>query len=132
MNFLALPSLPSTIAIWSGGGFMISLLKNIDWLRTRNIFYWGDFDEHGFLILNQMRSYYQHTISVMMNKETFELFKGEGTVAGKPVRSGLLSWLNKEEAEMFDFLRTHSLRLEQEKIRQGYADKFFQTLVSEK
>jgi len=32
MNFLALPDIPSTIAIWSGGGFMVSYLKNAQWL----------------------------------------------------------------------------------------------------
>ena len=54
MNFLALPLLPATIAVWSGGGFMISYLKNVEWLQERKIFYWGDLDSHGFLILHQM------------------------------------------------------------------------------
>lgn len=130
MNFLALPALPSTIAIWSGGGFMISLLKDIDWLYTRNIYYWGDFDEHGFLILHQMRSYYPQAISVMMDKETFERFKGEGLGTGKKISTASLSSLTKEETAMFEFLRETNLRLEQEKIRQEYANKFFYTMIS--
>jgi hypothetical protein len=128
MNFLALPALPSSIAIWSGGGFMISYLQNTCWLQERNIFYWGDLDTHGFLMLHQMRTYFPQTKSVMMNKETFELFKGEGVVTGEKINSEKLSALTTEETEMFDFLRNNNLRLEQEKIRQVYADTFFQKL----
>ncbi len=131
MNFLALPALPSTFAIWSGGGFMISFLQNIKWLHEKNIFYWGDLDAHGFLMLHQMRSYFPQTKSAMMNKEAFELFKGEGVVAGEKINSEKLSTLTQEESELFDFLRTNDLRLEQEKIRQVYVDAFFQQLFSQ-
>lgn len=128
MNFLALPALFSTIAIWSGGGFMISYLRNVRWLHERNIFYWGDLDTHGFLILHQMRTYFPRTKSVMMDMETFEHFKGEGVVAGEKISSENLNTLNKAETEMFDFLRINNFRLEQEKIRQEYADTFFREL----
>lgn len=131
MNFLALPLLPSTIAIWSGGGFMISYLQNVKWLSDRNIFYWGDLDTHGFLILHQMRTYFPHTKSVMMDKETFELFKGEGVVDGEKINAERLNTLNHTETMMFDFLKTNNLRLEQEKIRQDYADTFYQQLLSQ-
>lgn len=131
MNFLALPALPSTIAIWSGGGFLISLLSNIDWLQTRKLYYWGDLDAHGFVILHQMRGYYPQTKSVMMDKETFDRFKGEGLGRGKKVTTARLSSLTEAEATMFDFLRAGDLRLEQEKIRQEFADNFFHALLSE-
>jgi len=130
MNFLALPSLPSSISIWSGGGFMISYLQNTRWLQERNIFYWGDLDTHGFLMLHQMRTYFPQTKSVMMNKETFELFKVEGLVAGEKISREKLNTLTKEETEMFDFLKDNDLRLEQEKIRQAYVDTFFLQLFT--
>ncbi len=129
MNFLALPELPSTIAIWSGGGFMISHLKNTNWLKNKNIFYWGDLDAHGFLMLHQMRSYFQQTNSIMMDRETFELFKGEGMVGGEKINAENLNTLTTAEAEMFNFLKANNLRLEQEKIRQEYVDDFFKELI---
>jgi hypothetical protein len=129
MNFLALPALPSTIAIWSGGGFMISHLKNAAWLKDKNIFYWGDLDAHGFLILHQMRSYFSQTKSVMMDRQTFELFKNEGLVTGEIIKAENLNTLTEAEFEMFSFLRTNNQRLEQEKIRQEYVDSFFKGLV---
>ncbi|MBK8088885.1 MAG: hypothetical protein IPK31_13595 [Chitinophagaceae bacterium] len=129
MNFLALPELLSTIAIWSGGGFMISHLKNTDWLKMKNIFYWGDLDAHGFLILHQMRSYFPQTKAIMMNMNTFELFKGEGLVSGEKINSENLSTLTETELEMFQFLKTNNYRLEQEKIRQEYVDGVLRSVV---
>lgn len=130
MNFLALPDLPSAIAIWSGGGFMISYLKNTNWLRSKNIFYWGDLDAHGFLMLHQMRTYFPKTESVMMDVKTFEQFKSEGVVSGKKLNSETLNTLTETEMAMFNFLKVNNFRLEQEKIRQEYADEFFKGLIN--
>jgi hypothetical protein len=129
MNFLALPELTSSIAIWSGGGFMVSHLKKTNWLNKKKVFYWGDLDAHGFLMLHQMRSYFSHTKSVLMDMNCFEQFKEEGVVAGEKISSELLNTLTEEESEMFNFLKTNNFRLEQEKIRQGYVDDFFKHLL---
>ncbi len=129
MNFLALPQLPSSIAIWSGGGFMVSYIKNTSWLKSKNIFYWGDLDAHGFLMLHQMLCYFPQTISVMMDSKTFELFKGEGLVKGEKINADNLYTLTEDELKMFNYLKANNLRLEQEKIRQGYADNVFNELT---
>jgi hypothetical protein len=39
MNFQALPPLPATIEIWSGGGFMVSFLKKIVWIERLNFLF---------------------------------------------------------------------------------------------
>jgi len=125
MNFLALPDLPLTIAIWSGGGFMVSYLRNAQWLRDKNIFYWGDLDEHGFQILHQLRSYYSQTQSIMMDKPTFDMFQ-QFAVAGERNKAESLSLLNEEEHLLYETLKSRpgNNRLEQEKIPQAYADAF--------
>ncbi|MEP7110559.1 MAG: DUF2220 domain-containing protein, partial [Ferruginibacter sp.] len=125
MTFLALPNLKSTIAVWSGGGFMISYLRNVQWLREKKITYWGDLDSHGFVILNQMRTYFPQTESVMMDMETFELFKGEGLVPGEKTNAINLSKLSEDEMQVFSLLKSNNFRLEQEKIRQDYVDALF-------
>jgi hypothetical protein len=123
MNFLTLPLVPSAIAIWSGGGFNISYLKNAFWLLNKKIIYWGDIDEHGFQILHQLRSYYPHTKSVMMDRKTFDLFHVY-TVDGSRNKSENLSLLTKDENELFQFLKSSdgNNRLEQEKIPQLYVN----------
>ncbi len=124
MNFLTLPSLTSTIAVWSGGGFNISYLKNVSWLSSKRIFYWGDIDEHGFQILHQLRTYYPAAQSVMMDASTyreFEAFAAEGTRN----KAENLYLLTPEENALFKLLKTTAgkNRLEQEKIPQWYVDR---------
>ncbi|MGL6266523.1 MAG: Wadjet anti-phage system protein JetD domain-containing protein, partial [Chitinophagaceae bacterium] len=125
MTFLALPSVKSAIAVWSGGGFMISYLKNVLWLHEKKIAYWGDLDSHGFTILNQLRTYFPQTVSTMMDMETFELFKKEGLVPGEKTNAINLSKLSEAEMKVFTFLKESNFRLEQEKIRQNYVDALF-------
>jgi len=129
MNFLTLPAMPSTIAVWSGGGFNVSYLRNVVWLKERHILYWGDIDEHGFQILNQLRSYYPHTQSIMMDYKTFEHFS-EFAVAGARNKSEKLSLLNDEEGKLFKQLKlVDKNRLEQEKIPQVYVEEYLRSLL---
>ncbi|MBB5437711.1 hypothetical protein HDC92_001385 [Pedobacter sp. AK017] len=129
MNFLTLPAMPRAIAIWSGGGFNVSHLKNALWLLDKCIFYWGDIDEHGFQILHQIRSYYQHTKSIMMDRQTFDAFQ-DFCVEGERNRSENLHFLDREEAELYAYLKTLSgrNRLEQEKILQVYVNQIIAQL----
>jgi hypothetical protein len=129
MNFLTLPATPSTIAVWSGGGFNVSYLRNVVWLKERHILYWGDIDEHGFQILHQLRSYYPHTQSIMMDYKTFDHFS-EFAVAGARNKSEKLSLLNDEERKLFKQLKlVDKNRLEQEKISQVYVEEYLRSLL---
>jgi hypothetical protein len=119
MNFLTLPAMPQTIAIW-GGGFAIENLKHISWLANIPIYYWGDIDEHGMQILSQLRKYYPQSRSFLMDFETLHLFKhywDTGAVCSTEVLPGLC----EAEHKVFDFLKVHSIRLEQEKIPHHFA-----------
>ena len=129
MNFLTLPPSRSTLAIWSGGGFKVSHLKNAKWLTNKRIFYWGDIDIHGFQILHQVRTYYSQTQSVMMDKLTFENFQ-EWAENGEENRIETLPLLTNDEAELYTLLksRTKNNRLEQEKIPQWYVDNIFRVI----
>lgn len=124
MNFLTLPEFPASIAIWSGGGFNVSYLKNVQWLNTKSIYYWGDIDEHGFQILHQIRSYFPQTKSIMMNTDTFERFQ-DLAGDGEKNKAATLSNLNSDEALLYQTLkeRISKNRLEQEKIPQYYVEE---------
>lgn len=119
MNFLTLPFLPKTIAIWSGGGFSVSYLKDIHWLKTKLFFYWGDLDAQGFQILNQFRTYFPNTVAVMMDEETLSNFKG---AIGIPAANQNLQQLTENELKLYNYLRQNNIRLEQEKITQSFAE----------
>ncbi|PUZ23814.1 hypothetical protein GA0116948_108124 [Chitinophaga costaii] len=130
MNFLTLPLMHSTVAIWSGGGFNIAYLKNADWLLNKKIIYWGDIDEHGFQILHQLRTYHPHAKSVMMDRTTYETFNIYA-VSGSRNKSQNLNLLTKDENDLFQYLKTldSNNRLEQEKISQVYADNCLKSAV---
>jgi hypothetical protein len=125
MNFLTLPSLPSTIAVWSGGGFNIGHLKNVAWLNAKKIFYWGDIDEHGFQLLHILRGYYPHAKSIMMDKKTFDQFR-EFAVDGPRNKFDRLALLTEHEDQLYRYLKSldSKNRLEQEKLNQNYVDEY--------
>jgi len=131
MNFLSLPDLPAGIALWSGGGFKISYLRNADWLKNKRVYYWGDIDEHGFQILHQLRSYFPHTQSIMMDQPTYDQFK-QYAVPGKNNPAEQLNHLNHEEAALYASLKKQpgQNRLEQEKIPHYYSDLRLKTLIT--
>lgn len=131
MNFLTLPYLTKTIAIWSGGGFGVSHLRDISWLKDKQFFYWGDLDAQGFQILNQFRTYFPNTIAVMMDEETLSNFP---TASGQQAANQNLQRLSESELKLYNHLRQNNIRLEQEKITQTFAEerikKVFQSLPS--
>jgi hypothetical protein len=129
MNFLTLPEVPGSVALWSGGGFNISYLKNIEWLKHEQIYYWGDIDEHGFQILHQLRSYYPGAESILMDLKTYTDFE-KFAVSTPPASIGELSFLNANELEVLNMLRLNpeKNRLEQERISQEYSVRKIRSL----
>lgn len=126
MNFLTLPYLTKTIAIWSGGGFSVSYLKHIDWLKSKQFYYWGDLDAQGFQILNQFRTYFPNTVAVMMNEETLTSFKN---AEGQQAANQNLQMLSESELKLYSHLRQNNIRLEQEKITQIFAEEKIKKLL---
>lgn len=119
MNFLTLPQLEGTIGIW-GCGFGVSIIQECPWLMDKEIYYWGDLDVHGFQILSQCRSYYSRVQSIMMDRQTYQLFQ-EFSVENFVPYSPELGNLTEEERETYLLLQRQQRRLEQEKISHVYA-----------
>ncbi len=123
MNFLTLPPLQNTVALW-GGGYKVQILKSIDWLSQSTIFYWGDLDVQGFKILAQLRSYFPHVISVMMEQEILNTFADFIGVDPKESQSENLANLTEAENNILSYLSLHKKRLEQEQISQNYVNNY--------
>ena len=113
INMLTFPIKRDSIVIW-GHGFGVDIMKNVEWLKTKRIYYWGDLDAQGFQILSEIRTHFPQVESFLMDKETFDKFY-EGEV-GTATNVEKVLCLTQEEKEMFDFLRSGNYRLEQEKI----------------
>ena len=117
MNMLTFPLKDESIVVW-GHGFGVDVIKNVKWLKTKKVFYWGDLDAHGFQILSEFRTHFKHVKSFLMDKETFQEFykNDKGTITN----IGKILCLTQEENELFKYLRDNNLRLEQEKIPYNY------------
>jgi len=117
MNMLTFPAQSNGIVVF-GKGFGVDIMKNVEWLKTKKIYYWGDLDAHGFQILSEIRTHFEQVESFLMDRHTFDLFyegdKGTETNVEKDL------CLTSEESEMFKYLKENNLRLEQEKIPHEY------------
>lgn len=114
LNFLTLPPMADTLAIW-GAGFNVNLLSRAKWLTNRLIYYWGDIDTHGLWLLSQLRAVHPQVTSLMMDRSTFDAFQQQAGT-GKPIGEVNVDHLTEAELSLFQFLKTNDLRLEQEKI----------------
>ena len=120
INMLTFPIKRDSIVIW-GHGFGVDVMKDVEWLKTKIIYYWGDLDAQGFQILSEFRFHFKQVQSFLMDRYTFDkYFEGDkGTVTN--VEKELC--LTAEEKDMFEYLKANNLRLEQEKVPFDYITK---------
>lgn len=117
MVYLTFPKVQNALCIW-GHGFTVTELKNAAWLSNFPLYYFGDLDEHGFLILSDFRKYFPNTKSFCMDLQTLETF-GEFRVEGKTIQGDFIPEnLTEEEQQVFLELKKDKTknRLEQEHI----------------
>ena len=120
MNMLTFPPIQKSIVVW-GHGFGVDILKDVAWLKSKKIFYWGDLDAQGFQILSETRAHFPQVASFLMDRATFDNFYEGDIGTASNVENGL--YLTPEEIEMFKYLKENNLRLEQEKIPFSYVLK---------
>ncbi len=107
INFLAFPDVPEAMVIF-GVSYGFENLAEVEWLRDRVIHYWGDIDTHGFAILNQLRGYFPHVASLLMDRET--LMKHQALWGFEPSPETVaLTRLTAEESAFYDQLRRDEL-----------------------
>lgn len=115
---LTLPTMSQTIAIF-GRGYGVANLKNVSWLHHTHLYYWGDLDAQGFEILSQLRYYFPHTQSLLMDRATFQqFFENDSGTPSKLMHPP--QYLHSEEYELYELLKQNNWRLEQEKIPLEY------------
>ena len=118
MNMLTFPPIHKSVVVW-GHGFGVDILKDVPWLKSKKIFYWGDLDAHGFQILSEIRIHFPQVKSFLMDRATFDLFYEDAVGTETNVEKELC--LTQEEKDMFEYVKENNFRLEQEKIPFDYA-----------
>ena len=122
-NFLTLPQLANTIAIF-GSGASVSGLKKVVWLKEKEILYWGDIDVQGFEMLSAVRGMFSQTKAVLMDKAVYNTFNTQHTTGPKSNVYQVYN-LNREEEDFYYYLKglAKNNRLEQERIPNWYVVK---------
>ncbi len=118
INGLAFPDVPRALVVF-GLGYGLDSLKSAGWLDDTTIHYWGDIDSHGFAMLDQLRSYFPHTRSLLMDRATLLAHEALWGREPIPTRKPLARLSAGEQALYQDLCLDHiapSLRLEQERI----------------
>ncbi len=114
MSYLSFPQTSETLIIW-GHGNQAAVLKELNWLKDINLYYWGDIDTHGLRILAGLRMAFPHLQALLMDRDTLERFR-QWVHAGAEDLLPAPEGLNQEEQDLFAHLQRHNLRLEQEHI----------------
>lgn len=115
---LVFPKIENSIVLF-GKGYNVAALKNIEWIKNAEIYYWGDLDVHGFEILSQMYGYFNHTKSFLMSKDVLDEHKKHWSHS--PDSKVLnISLPSIGDRETYEFIRAGKpyIRLEQEYISQ--------------
>ncbi len=124
VNLLTLPALKHTVALGGLGNGVVDL-RLLSWLQNASIWYWGDIDIDGLLILSRLRKLFPHTVSLMMDKQTIEqLPVSLRQTSERPVEK-IPAGLTDSEATAFEICSDQNLRIEQEQIPQSYVIEAF-------
>ena len=122
MVYLTFPQFKDSICIW-GQGYKVNILNEIEWFKSKRLYYFGDLDEHGFDILSTYRRYYPQIQSFCMDKNVLEEYE-QFLVEGKILESRRIPEnLTEVENECFMILRDaadEKNRLEQERVSVAY------------
>ena len=89
-------------------------------LHRCKVIYWGDIDAHGFQILSDLRGFFPHVRSVMMDQQTLDDHAAY-VVEGNRVRVDRFDGLTEAELPVAQHVLEHNLRMEQEHIPHEYA-----------
>ncbi|MDX8127246.1 DUF2220 family protein [Methylomonas sp. OY6] len=118
INGLAFPPFADSMVIF-GRGYGFDALAQAEWLKDKEIHYWGDIDTHGFAILSQFRQHFPQAQSLLMDEATLIAHRSQWVEEASPINAEL-AYLTVDEAALYDVLRDHrygrGLRLEQEYV----------------
>jgi len=132
ITYLAFPAVPNSIVIF-GSGFSLAALRDIPWMDSREIVYWGDIDTHGFDILHRLRARFESVQSIMMDHQTLLAHPRQWVTEPSPTNRALTNLNDAEEALYHDLIEDRygqAVRLEQERVRFSWLQQALEPWLS--
>lgn len=131
INFLSFPQVKNSCIIF-GKGYGVELLKMAEWMRQKNIYYWGDIDTHGFNILSMARGFLPDLKSFLMTEDVLLAHRKLWVTEDKPHLADIKHLTDEEYALAYKLQTDYfgkRVRLEQERITFGLVEKFIDDLT---
>ena len=128
INGLSFPHQDDSIVIF-GLGYGVDSLAKLSWLNTKELFYWGDIDTHGFSILSRLRGYFPKAKALMMDESTLKQLSH--LCVEEPEKSRcthVLKNLSVAEEALYQYLQLGHQRLEQERVPMQHVVKILRQL----
>ncbi|MBS1605439.1 MAG: hypothetical protein JST42_22435, partial [Bacteroidetes bacterium] len=120
-NLYLLPERKNALAVFAKG-YALHRLKDIPFFSAARIFYWGDLDEDGYIMLEQFRRYYPHTTSLLMDEKTvLDHIEQIESIHYRYCRPSLQ--LHPSELAGYHLLLNKQGRIEQEKLQMVYVQR---------
>ena len=116
-------SLAFDVAVSKLDSSLVIFALKIPWLKSKEIFYWGDIDTHGFSILSRLRHFFPRANSIMMDENTLGIH--QALCVTEPDKSrcqNQLQHLKKAEQQLYQQLQKNHQRLEQERLPMNYVN----------
>ncbi|MDH2902733.1 MAG: DUF2220 family protein [Actinomycetota bacterium] len=132
ISYLAFPTVANSIVIF-GSGFSLAALRDIPWMDSREIVYWGDIDTHGFDILHRLRTRFESVQSIMMDRQTLLTHPRQWVNEPSPTNRALTNLNDAERALYHDLIEDRfgqAVRLEQERVRFSWLQQALQPWMS--
>jgi hypothetical protein len=133
-TYFKFPRVEDAIILF-GKGYAVDILKFVDWLKDRKIYYWGDIDTNGFHILSILRGFLPQTQSFLMdNILLFEAVQ-YASLRSKELkqRFELPKYLIDSELQMYKYLlectTPNANRLEQEYIEWSEIENYLHRIM---
>ncbi|MDO5062234.1 MAG: DUF2220 family protein [Peptostreptococcaceae bacterium] len=130
INFLSFSNLRNSIVIF-GKGYGIYLLRDVQWLKNKEVYYWGDIDTHGFNILSIARGFLPNIRSFLMTEQILTAHKNLWVDEDSPFLSEIKNLTPQEQDLLYklqhDYFGT-KVRLEQERIRFKYLKEWMEQI----
>ncbi len=121
---LAFDDLPDTV-VFMAQGYAVDAYGDIPWLQDATVFYWGDIDTHGFVILDRLRHHLPQARALLMDEATLLAHRELWSHEEDPASAYELEHLSTEEQALYTRLKEDhwraGVRLEQERIAWRWA-----------
>lgn len=131
VNGYTFPEAEESLVLFGMGYGVVEMARHAAWLQEKDVWYWGDLDSDGFLILSKLREILPEVHSFLMTKDVLracepDIVKDTGTRTAIPQR------LTMREKALWKELSENGQRLEQERVPRTLVEKAVDEILWER